>query len=431
MVNQEKTILFFGYYDDFSHFFAKVAQRLLADMPQVVPVFASGFISGWLAWGRYARGRDRIFITLRLFILTQWYRLRYFRRIPPSAFRGYRPKSILRYDFLSTGRYSNLHALLARIHIFESIFEAYKPSYLVVSGDSRVSARVCIAAANKYGCKIGYFEQGPFGTSFLDPHGVNANLTVPVFCENFTKKNTVQEIPPRFSKVEKRNPFFRLSDYVLSYLPGWPEEFQSRFVGMRVNLNKKLKDSSVFQVTSPAREFLFALQVPDDANFILHSDFSDFETVLRLIAVALPDDAVLAVREHPKYIGSYDAGLYEVIAQSPQLYLQRDMSVTQALERCEGVITINSMMGLESVLADRPVFLLGRSYYSMLCETPDRLHCSFFALRDFLCAPPSIDHDKVKIFWKVFIKDVAISGHFRDAGVEAATRFADMIKVKM
>lgn len=431
MVNEKQTILFFGYYDDFSHFFAKVAHRLLADMPQVVPVFASGFISGWLAWGRYARGRDRIFITLRLFTLTQWYRLRYLRRIPPSAFRGYRPKSILRYDFLSTGRYSNLHALLARIHIFESVFKAYKPNYLVVSGDSRVSARVCIAAANRHGCKIGYFEQGPFGTSFLDPRGVNANLTIPVFCENITQKNTVQEIPTRCSKVEIRNPFFRLCDYLLSYLPGWPEEFQSRFVGMRVKLNKKLKDPSLFQVSSPAREFLFALQVPEDANFILHSDFSDFETALRLIAAALPDDAVLAVREHPKYIGSYDAGVYEVIAQSSKIYLQRDISVTQSLERCEGVVTINSMMGLESVLADRPVFLLGRSYYSMLCNTPDHSHCSFLALRDFLFTPPSINHDKLATFWNVFIKDVAISGHFRDAGIDAATRFADVIKVKM
>lgn len=422
-------VLFFGYYDDFAHFFAKVAQKLLEEEPHVHSVFVTGFVSGWLGWTRFAPREERVFITLRLFALSQWYRLRYWQGIPLSAFRGYAPKSLLSYEFQFTGRYSGVTALLARIHVFDELFQKYSPSYLVVSGNSRVSARVCIAAARKYGCKVGYFEQGPFGTSFLDPNGVNADLTVPVLPSDVPQRASLPAAPRRSAQVEVRSTWLRGVDYVLSYLPGWPPEFQSRFVLKR--FQAKGSNSSLTHVAARRREFLFALQVPDDANFIIHSDFSDFITALRLTAAALPGDAVLAVREHPKYRGAYGAGVYDIIAKSPQLYLQQDISGSQALDRCEGVITLNSMMGLEALMAARPVFLLGRSYYEVLCHAPKQPHRSFVELQNFLRAPPSIDFSKVAWFMDAFLQETTISGHFRDAGVSAAAEFALKIRTQL
>lgn len=429
MGKPRQTVLFFGYYDDFAHFFAKVTQQLLAETPYVHPIFVTGFISGWLAWGRHARGRDRAYITTRVFVLTQWYRLRYWQRIPPSAFRGYAPKSLLRYEFQSTGRYGGVHALLALIQVFDELFRTHAPAYLVVSGDSRVSARVCIAAARKYGCKIGYFEQGPFGTSFLDPNGVNADLTVPVPPADVPQMTALPAICSRDAKPEVRSALFRASDYALSYLPFWPSEFQSRFISKR--LQPKKTNVPHTHVAAREREFLFVLQVPNDANFIIHSDFSDFESALRLAAAALPEDAVLAVREHPKFRGAYGTAVYNVIARSPQMYLQEDMNGLQALNRCVGVITVNSMMGLEAVLAARPVFLLGRSYYKTLCQVPNQPDDSFSALQEFLSAPADVNLAKVAWFWAAFLQDTAILGHFRDTGMKAAIGFAHKIRAQL
>lgn len=423
MVKPAPTVLFFGYYDDFAYFFAKVTHVLTANHPGLNAIFATGFVSGWWAWRNHAKGHSAVLLSFKVLWMSLWYRVKFWRHIPVSAFRGYPPKYLLAYDFHKTGEYRHIHTVLARICVFDKLFEKARPDYLVLSGDARVSSRICIVAARKYGCKIGFFEQGPFGTSYLDAHGVNANLTVPDLAQGQSNVPMPQR-PVHKAIPERRLPFYRLADYVMSIIPGWPREYRSAFPWARL-LKRKTPGATLAHPKAPY--FLFALQVPEDANFIMHTDFANFTAALRVAAAALPSGTYLAVREHPKFKATYEPALYAFVEAHPQLYLQQGISGGDAISACQGLITLNSMMGIEALLYQKPVFVMGQSYYETVCTQADQHHHNFVAMTQFMAGPTQHKSEYAAWFLSQFFDQTAIQGHFRDSGVQAAVTFAEKI----
>lgn len=421
--NSKLKILIYGYYDDFSHFFAKVSNDLSSRIPLNKIVFSTGFISGALAWNKYSSFGVCRFLGLRVLILSILFRFRYPRNIPLSLFRGYRPKWLLEYEYRRVGKYTDIYGLLAKISVVDDIFSELKPDHIIISGDARVTARIFMAAAKRRGCTVSFFEQGPWGTTFCDKKGVNAFLSTPGILENNRNDIRIDESIIRQHK-EGRGKVFRSMDYLVSLFPFWPEEYKSRIPLGRVSFSRKYKNLE--KEKKDRREILFAMQVPDDANFVLHSDFFDFESIVRVILCAMSDDMVLAVREHPKYSGAYGKGLYKLIDSSSNAYLQKDLTADEALSRCHVVITINSMMGLEALQRRIPVFILGRSYYQSICYGGgglDRIVCELSRfLRD-----PEMDWNMVSKFLSSLFLNSLLIGHFRDVGSYAAHNFSSKV----
>lgn len=431
-----RPILFYGYYDDFAHFFAKIAKALAeTDGPAPDVHFASGYPSGVLAWRRHV-GAGAHFLAPRVAWGTVRGWLSHGARPPVSAYRGYRPKRALAYQLQETGRHRAGPALVARIQAIDALVARLEPGLVIVSGDARPSARLAIAAAQRHGARVLYFEQGPFGTTFLDPHGVNANMGTHVLDLETTPQDPPAPPPgqsPARPGPERRKPWLRATDFAVSLIPGWPREYRS---ALPLRRPARGHGALVRAATGPAPEgaVLLALQVPQDANFLVHGCFADFESLVRLVAASLPPGQHLAVREHPKFLGRYEPGLYQLISEDPRLSLQRGVPGAQAIAQACAVITINSMMGLEALMAEKPVFILGEAYYQAACARASAPHRAASELRAFLetadgPSPAGTPTPDVRArFVHGFFRDIALPGHFRDAGPQAAQAAAARIR---
>lgn len=117
--------------------------------------------------------------------------------------------------------------------------------------------------------------------------------------------------------------------------------------------------------TKLPEQFLFVpLQVHDDTQITIHSPWirNMRELVSAVIAarnqLKLPHTVV--VKEHPVDLGRID--YKEFIAKADAVWLW-DYPLEELLERAAAVITVNSSVGLEAVLAGRAVVSLGASVY--------------------------------------------------------------------
>ncbi|MEM8858755.1 MAG: hypothetical protein AAGD96_10570 [Chloroflexota bacterium] len=417
-----ENILFYGYYDDFAGFFAKISKELslIADCNVH---FLSGFPSGVLAWRRL-RQRNAKWLAPRVIVRDVQLRLRWGRRIPHSAYGRYSPKWVLDYEMQTTGRLKGGAGFVARAATVDKLVKKIKPKVAVISGDSRPTAKLFALAAQRHGAKVFYFEQGPFGTTFLDASGVNANLDTSL--DRGLATELGPGIPPS-NRIpqEPRGRFFRALDYAMSVVPAIPAEYTSRLSELRKQTGSSPHSGKMF-----TDAHLLVLQVPDDANFRIHSAFSDFKTILRLTCAALPAGHRIAVREHPKFIGQYGKEFYQMIEKDERLCLQKHTSVDQALKEARTVVTINSMMGFEALMVGKKVFCLGNSYYAQLAATAQAPHTLVADLSSFFQTYESkqaAEDNSRQVYIQNFFTKLAIPGHFRDQGTEAAQNCAKVI----
>jgi hypothetical protein len=104
-----------------------------------------------------------------------------------------------------------------------------------------------------------------------------------------------------------------------------------------------------------------ALQVEDDSNLLAFGRGFDNLAMLTVAHLRNPEGSVLA-RGHP---GS-------VFALKPDWYALDDSSDSLAfIRRCEKILTINSSVGLEALLMQTPVEVLGDCAHRYIAETDD------------------------------------------------------------
>ena len=111
------------------------------------------------------------------------------------------------------------------------------------------------------------------------------------------------------------------------------------------------------------RYFVFApLQVPLDTQMLLHGGpvrrQSDYLRLLGQVSLNLPSGYALVVKPHPEtpYKDSY---LREIMG--PRVVIGRHYGTRDLLERCVAVVTVNSSVGPDAFLFDKPVIAFGRA----------------------------------------------------------------------
>jgi len=111
------------------------------------------------------------------------------------------------------------------------------------------------------------------------------------------------------------------------------------------------------------KKFVFAaLQVPLDTQVLLHGDklcrHTDYIVLLGEVARLLPENTSLLVKPHPQAPYRED---YLRTKLGPNVIIGSNYETRDLLERCEAVITLNSSIGPDAFLFDRPVVALGRA----------------------------------------------------------------------
>lgn len=162
--------------------------------------------------------------------------------------------------------------------------------------------------------------------------------------------------------------------YVLNYT----EEYNAIFYYVWGYLKRSIvyKYNSFFYYSSPSRHprlqsgtpkkyVYFPLHVPLDVQLTVRTpEYLDQISLCEKIAECLPEGYELLIKEHPASIGAYAfvplkkltrAGKIKIIHPSYNSY--------ELIKKASCIITINSKVGIESVMQQKNVIVLGQAFY--------------------------------------------------------------------
>ena len=144
------------------------------------------------------------------------------------------------------------------------------------------------------------------------------------------------------------------------------------------------------------RFFLVPLQVEGDSQIVHHSRFTDVPSFIRetvaSFAAHAPADHLLVVKHHPMDRGYHDyrALLARLAAEhglGDRIVYLHDQPLPWLLDRAEGVVLINSTVGISAMLHGTPVIALGGAVFAL----PGLVHAG--DLDGFWSAPQPPDRD--------------------------------------
>lgn len=271
-----------------------------------------------------------------------------------------------------------------------------KASYdkIVLFGDTRPMHRVARKVAAEHGLKVVVFEEGYLRPNFItcEVGGVNGFSSMPrdpEFYRQFPviKRHHQVVTGKKFNPLplawyhawkygyEKRKARPEFPHYKHNRVLTWKEGFQ--WVGwtikkklLKVGSDKKKLDEFL---ASTGTKFLVPLQVANDSQVLQHSRFpsvADFlEWCIGEFASHSHHDACLLVKHHPLDPHHNYARLINKVAQQykceRRVWYVVEGHLPTILHLVDGVLTINSTVGLSALHHGRPTCVAGDSIYEM------------------------------------------------------------------
>jgi len=117
----------------------------------------------------------------------------------------------------------------------------------------------------------------------------------------------------------------------------------------------------------PSDPFLFfPCQIPHDETIKYHSNVEVIQALQATIDFGKHIGMQVVVKSHPVNPGSMEA-LKAVTKQNGNAIWVDNISIHDILRRCHSVFTVNSGVGMEALLHNKPVYLFGRSDYQSVC----------------------------------------------------------------
>ncbi|KTC82587.1 hypothetical protein [Legionella cherrii] len=222
----------------------------------------------------------------------------------------------------------NVHCHFLLLY-FESLLKKNKPDCVFVWNGSLMPESVLISAAKRQNIKIIYFEFGFFpGTLQVDAMGINGNNSV-------VKK-------PEFYLNQS------FSDTIL------PTELNVRKSKHRSDSRHTVKEDYIF----------VPFQVPSDMQILNLSPWIksmvDFYEVIYELAQKFPNERFV-IKEHP----SFSLSIINKVKKHHNIYFANSENTRNLIEKAKFIITINSTVGIESILLGKKVISLGIACYNI------------------------------------------------------------------
>jgi capsular polysaccharide export protein len=268
---------------------------------------------------------------------------------------------------------ADYRALLGALQDF---LDRTAPDGLFCWNGSGLAASLAAQIASRQGIPVAYGENGYLpGTTQIDPKGVNADSSfgpahtsleqiLPLQwseSENATLDRVLQHYrgDKAFTPTAQRPRELRAS--TLAYLEQALIDWRTRQPRPRIN---RLIPKTPPPL--PGRYVLFPLQVRQDSQLTVHSPL--YGNRLDAIIAGLVDalslvapEVLLVVKLHPadRRKTDYDP----VIRGFPDVLWLDGGDIRALLPAAEAVVTVNSTVGVEAMIFNRPVVVLGRALY--------------------------------------------------------------------
>ncbi len=321
----------------------------------------------------------------------------------------------------------------------DRFMEEQSPAALFFWNGSGLTTVLAESLARRRGIPCLFAENGYLpNTLQLDPSGVNAFSSIAQDC-------SLDAIRSRVFTDEQIDEFDRLiTDYragrspsrtpppggrvrpsPLAYLiQGW-HDLHEREPRHRVN---RLVPRAMPAL--PDRFVFFPLQVKSDSQLTIHSPLysNRLELAIRDLDRALSrlDGGVrLVVKLHPADLGKTD---YDpIVREYPRVLWVAGGDVRSILEPALAVVTVNSTVGVEGMLFDRPIIALGDNFYvreGLVHRIRDPADLSQ-TLQRALTEPP--DTHLVRQFLRYLYFEALVRAHWRDYSETSVGNLAQRI----
>lgn len=121
-----------------------------------------------------------------------------------------------------------------------------------------------------------------------------------------------------------------------------------------------------FRINEQDQFFLYPLHLePEASTLILAAPYSDQLATIKNIAFSLPFPCKLYVKEHPVAMGSRHDSFYQTLQKIPNVVLiSANQNVPELVRKSLGMVTLTGTMGMEAALAGKPVYVLGKVFYT-------------------------------------------------------------------
>lgn len=192
------------------------------------------------------------------------------------------------------------------------------------------------SCAQSLGIKTIYMENGPLpNTTAVDNKGVNYLNSMP-----------------------RDSDFFKGLAERQSDLP-------TQLVERHAHHKKNLSGNQSTEKTLPEKYIFVPFQVDTDKQILAYSpwisNMNELFDILSETCDYLPDNWVFVVKEHPSCKKNFDH-LHEL--HGKVIFLNNANTQT-LISNAQAVLTINSSVGIESLLLEKPVLTLGKAFYNV------------------------------------------------------------------
>ena len=341
-------------------------------------------------------------------------------------------------DLLTYPSFRNVYNYRDKIENFREYFknfiETKNIDVVLLYGDYKPYHRIAIEVCKERNIPVYVFEEGYVRPYYItmEKYGINGFSKLPkdpTFYRNLPKIEVEEPLPVNFSYTKQTlsRAFHYISlellrwyfpDYVphKSYVPYLPRIF----CWIRGLIRKPIylyKEKPVFKKILQLRKryFLVVLQVHDDTQITLHSDYNSVEEfihdVLHSFANYAKDDNYLVFKHHPVDRGfkNYEKLIKELsdkLKVKERVFYIHDMPLPKLIKGSLGVITINSTVGMQALYHNVPVKAMGRAIYDIPGLTFQG------SLDDFWNNPGEVDKELYNKFRSYVIKTTQLNGSF-------------------
>jgi capsular polysaccharide export protein len=250
--------------------------------------------------------------------------------------------------------------------------------------------QLCHAAATELGLQCLFMENGPLpDTTVIDPKGVNYLNSVPRESSFYQGLDTTKDI--------------RLPD---------------QLVVREKHKRKPLHDVPSVLTDLPEKYVFVPFQVDTDRQVICYSpwikNMPDLYQTLVRASDSLPEGYVFLVKEHPSCKKEYSC-FHNLHAK---VLFANNFSTQTLIEGSHAVLTINSSVGLESLLFNKYVITVGQAFYNIpgVVDTAESFSELIKILKEI-----SLEKQKnrlTKIFLNYLYFHYLIKGDWRQASME-------------
>lgn len=259
-------------------------------------------------------------------------------------------------------------------------------------GDCRPLHKFAIAVLKSAGVRVFVLEEGYFRPNWItmEENGVNYNSNLPRDAAVYAAHKS--DKLPQFQQV--RSSFHKLAWYVTQYYVSSVIDFnRGRYAGYQFHFGgshhkaflpwiprlftrniERSKAPRMMKRVEKMKFFLVPLQLCRDSQIVSHSEFSGMphfiQHVINSFAKDAQQDVNLVFKNHPLDPGH--VCLKSAIRKHAKLrgvenkvFFLDGGHLPTLLNKCIGVVSVNSTLGLQAIHHEVPTLLLGRAVYDI------------------------------------------------------------------